>query len=184
MDSIDVYEVLVKQHESMLFAYVMGWVRDPAMAESVVQEAFVIGFQKLAMLEKKERFAAWIRAIARNLAFAELKRRNREMPVDQAVLEGMEEVFSPFDQAAEAETWEERIRALRQCFELLPEKLRQVCHRHYFEDHSVREITEGLKIGMDAVKKRLERARDAIRECIEKRLKLEEPQYGRNEIIR
>jgi RNA polymerase sigma factor (sigma-70 family) len=174
MDTIDVYEVLVRQHEGMVFAYVLGLVRDPMLAEDIVQDALVIGFQKLATLQHKERFGAWLRVIARNLAFAELKRRNRETPADQAVLEGMEDVFAAFDQTRQGETWEERVRIVEDCFHRLPEKLQEVCRLHYFEDQSLRQIVEKLRLGLDAVKKRLERARDAIRECAERRLRLDE----------
>jgi RNA polymerase sigma factor (sigma-70 family) len=174
MDTVDVYEVLVKQHESMLFAYVLGLVRDPSLAEDVVQEAFVIGYRKLSTLEKKESFAAWLRTIARNAAYGQLRKRHREFPADNAILEGMEDVFHAFDQDRSGETWEERVRIVEDCFQRLPDKLREVCRMHYFEDQSTRQITDLLRIGLDAVKKRLERARDAIRECAEKRLKLEE----------
>jgi len=95
MDSVDVYEVLVQQHQSMLLAYVLGIVRDPTLAEDVVQEAFVIGYRKLAMLEKKEAFAAWLRTIARHVAFSQLKKRNREIPSDQGILEGLYRPVSP-----------------------------------------------------------------------------------------
>jgi len=175
MDSVDVYEVLVQQHQSMLLAYVLGIVRDPTLAEDVVQEAFVIGYRKLATLEKKEAFAAWLRTIARHVAFSQLKKRNREIPSDQGILEGMEDVFRVFDQPRGGEPWEARLTIVEECFQRLPDKLREVCRLHYFEDQSTRQITDVLRIGLDAVKKRLERARDAIRDCAEKRLKLEEP---------
>lgn len=173
MDSLDVYEVLVKQHEAMLLAYSLGLTHDLALAEEIVQEAFVIGFEKLDKLRNKASFAAWIRTIARNLAFAELRRRNREVPADEDFISGMDEVFSRFDAPLADDTWEDRVQIIRDCFEHLPVKLRDVTRLHYFEDHSLRQITEKLEVGLDAVKKRLERARDAIRDCAEKRLNLE-----------
>jgi RNA polymerase sigma-70 factor (ECF subfamily) len=172
MDSVEVYEVLVLQHEAMLLAYVLGWVRDPVLAEEMVQEAFVVGYQKLDQLRNKAAFAAWIRTIARNLAYAELRHRHREISIDPELIEGMEDVFSAFDQPHSAETWSDRVQIVRQCFERLPEKLREVTRMHYYEDRSLRQITEVLRVGLDAVKKRLERAREAIRQCAEKQLRL------------
>jgi DNA-directed RNA polymerase specialized sigma24 family protein len=52
--------------------------------------------------------------------------------------------------------------------------LQQVCQLHYFEDQRTRDIAELLQLGLNAVLKRLERARDAIRDCIQKRLKMDE----------
>jgi RNA polymerase sigma factor (sigma-70 family) len=173
MDSVEIYEVLVKQHETMLLAYILGLVRDPILAEEIVQDAFVVGYQKLSQLRDKAAFAAWIRTVARNLAYAELRRRNREFPADQEFLNGMEDVFAIFDEPQGAETWSDRVQIVRECFDRLPDKLREVTRLHYFEDQSLRQITDSLKVGLDAVKKRLERARDAIRDCAEKRLGLE-----------
>lgn len=173
MDSIEVYEVLVKQHEAMLLAYILGLVQDPALAEEIVQDAFVVGFQKLHQLRDKAAFAAWIRTVARHIAYAELRRRSRQIPLDQEFVAGMEDVFGAFDHPQAAETWSDRIQIVRHCFEQLPDKLRQAAQMHYFEDKSIKEITEVLTVGLDAVKKRLERARDAIRRCAEKHLGLE-----------
>ena len=175
MDTVDVYEVLVKQHEQMLFAYVLGWVRDVSLAEEIVQEAFVIGFHKLQMLKDKARFAPWLRTIARNLAFAALRRRNREITLEPSVIEGMEDVFATLDRAeSQGETWDERVKILEECLQKLPEKLLDVCQLHYFDDQPIKQINERLNLGIDAIKKRLERGRDAIRACMEKKLQLEE----------
>jgi RNA polymerase sigma factor (sigma-70 family) len=173
MDSVEVYEVLVKQHEAMLLAYVLGLTRDLTLAEEVVQEAFVVGFQKLHQLREKAAFAAWIRAVARNLALAELRHRNREIPINEEIVHGMEDIFGAFDQPLAGETWPDRVQVVQRCFERLPSKLHEVTRMHYFEDQSIKQISALLNVGLDAVKKRLERARDAIRQCAEKRLGLE-----------
>ncbi|HOW66329.1 MAG TPA: RNA polymerase sigma factor [Candidatus Paceibacterota bacterium] len=172
MDPVDLYEILVREHEAMLLAYVLALVRDPVLAEDITQEAFVIGFRKLDTLRKKEAFASWLRTIARNLAYAELRRRQREVSWDDTLAAGMEDVFRPFDQSPAGDTWADRVRILEECFKRLPDTLREVCRLHYFEDQAIRQITELLAVGLDAVKKRLERGRDAIRKCIENRLDL------------
>jgi RNA polymerase sigma-70 factor (ECF subfamily) len=174
MDPVDLYEVLVREHEAMLYAYLLALVRDPTLAEDIAQEAFVTGFRKLPTLRKKECFAAWLRTIARNIAYAELRRRNREVAWSEGVLQGVEDVFQPLDHSRAGETWDQRVRVLEECYHRLPDRLREVCRLHYFEGQAIREITDRLGVGLDAVKKRLERARDAIRLCVENQLKLDE----------
>ena len=49
----------------------------------------------------------------------------------------------------------------------LPEKLRTVIHLHYYEGYSVREIAEVLGVTVSAVKMRMKRGRDALRERLE-----------------
>jgi DNA-directed RNA polymerase specialized sigma24 family protein len=59
------------------------------------------------------------------------------------------------------------------CFESLPETLRAPCRLYYYEDQQTPRIAEILEVALDTVRKRLERARDGIRECFEKTLGLE-----------
>jgi RNA polymerase sigma-70 factor (ECF subfamily) len=173
MQGLDVYEILVREHEGMLFSYVLSIVGDTGLAEDVAQEAFVQAYRKLDTLRNKDSFAPWLRTIARNIAYAELRRKGREVPTDPEIIQGMEDVYGRLDDTTVGDTWQERARALRTCFEALPDRLRSACGLHYFEDKKTDEVASLLKIGLNAVLKRLERARKAIRRCVEKRLGLE-----------
>jgi RNA polymerase sigma-70 factor (ECF subfamily) len=173
MDEIDVYEILVREHEPMLLAYVCGLVHDHALAEDVCQEAFIQGFRKLSTLQKQDSFAAWIRAIARNAAFGELRRRGREAPTQPALIAGMEEVFTALDRD-DGGGWQSRVQALRACFDLLPEPLRACCRLHYFDGRATADIASSIGSSLAAVLKRLQRAREALATCIGRRLKLAE----------
>ncbi len=170
MDSLQVYEVLVRQHERMLFAYVLGLVQDLSLAEDVVQDAFIIGYHKLATLKRKEHFAAWLRTIARHEALALLRKRGREVLFEPALLEGMEDIFAVRQE--HGETFEDRLEVIEGCFKQLPENLSSVCRLHYLEDQTVNQIAQGLQLQVAAVLKRLQRAREALRECAEKHLNL------------
>jgi RNA polymerase sigma factor (sigma-70 family) len=94
MDQLGVYEILVKQNEQMLFAYIMGIIKDPSWAEDIVQEAFVKAYENLASLKNKEAFGSWLRTIARNVALTELKRKKKEITIEPQILIGMKDIFS------------------------------------------------------------------------------------------
>jgi RNA polymerase sigma-70 factor (ECF subfamily) len=170
-DKLQLYEILAREHEPMLMAYILSLVSDTALAEDIAQETFLIAYRKLSTLKKEDSFAAWLRGIARFEVLAALRRRESEIPCEPAVLDAMEEVFHSFEQTRPAEQWEERFKLVEDCFNLLPEALHTVCRLHYFEDRKAREIAEQLAIGLGAVLKRLERARQAIRDCVQGRLK-------------
>lgn len=172
MDAVEIYEVLVREHERMLHAYLLGIVGDSALAEDVAQEAFIQAYRKLPTLKNKEAFGPWLRVIARNIAFATLRQRGREIATDPEVLQGMEEVFAALDSHKLGSTWEERAALVERCFKALPETLHTVCKLHYFEDRLARDIADALRISLSAVLKRLERARNTIRECVERNLGL------------
>ena len=173
MKSIDIYEILVKEHQPMLQAYILGIVKDHGMTDDILQETFLQAYRKLSTLKDKEAFASWIRAIGRNFAIRALKQRGREISMEPRVIQGMEDVFRKLDDSRLGDPWVERVKVVEQCFKMLPEKLRTVCRLHYFEDKKAREIASSLQVGLPAVLKRLERAREAIRKCAEKRFGLE-----------
>ncbi len=173
MERLDVYEILVKEHEAMLHAYALALVRNHALAEEVVQEAFVQAYVKLSSLQNKGAFPAWLRVIAKNIALAELQRNRKEITFDPQVLDGIEDVFVRFDRPEQGDTWQERVTVVERCFKALPEILHTVCKLHYFEERLARDIAGVLRISLSAVLKRLERARHAIRRCVEKNLRLE-----------
>ena len=83
----------------------------------------------------------------------------------------MDDAFRSFEDAKPSDTWEERFKLVEHCLQHLPESLQRVCHLHYFEDRKAREIAEVLQVGLDAILKRLERARRAIKVCVEGKLK-------------
>jgi RNA polymerase sigma factor (sigma-70 family) len=174
MNDIDVYEILVAEHEGMLQAYVLGIVHDRFLAEDICQEAFVLGFQQLATLKNKASFPAWLRSIARNLSFAELKRRKQEVPTDPEIIQGMEEVFGALDANRNPKSWQERLQVVANCVSRLPATFYDCCRLYYYDGKSMKEVAEILDTSLAAVLKRLERARVVITQCVEKQLSLEE----------
>ena len=173
MSDIRAYEILVREHENMLGAYVRGIVGDAAMAQDIAQEAFLRAYKNLSTFEEGTSFGAWIRTIARNLALDEMRRRRRELSWDPDLIEGIEDVLQPLDDPSKGETWAERLTALEGCYGALPEMLREPCRLYYFEEYPSQRIADTLQIKLEAVRKRLERARSMIKECFEKALRLE-----------
>ena len=52
MDSekVHIYEILARQHEPMLLAYVLSLVSDRQLAEDIAQDTFLIAYRKIATL--------------------------------------------------------------------------------------------------------------------------------------
>jgi len=173
LSDLSPYAILVREHEAMVFSYLLSIVRDRHIAEDIAQETFLMAYKKLSTLKKTESFAAWVRSIARNTAINEMRRRQREVPTDPGVLQGIEDLFAALDDKALADTWAERTAAVQKCFEKLPEAMRRVCELHYMEGKPTKNVANMLTVSLSAVHKRLERARRAVRRCVEKRLELE-----------
>ena len=173
MQDLELYAILIAEHEAMLHAYIMGLTRDSNLADDICQETFVLAYRQLHTLRDKGSFAAWLRGIARNLTYAELKRRKREEPTDPAVLRGMEEVFTALDKNPSGQTWQERARLVAWCVERMPEIMKKTFELHYLEHLKAAAIASRLAASLNAVLKRLQRAREALAACVEKHLGLD-----------
>ena len=172
-DKLRLFEIVAREHEPMLMAYILSMVADHALAEDLAQETFLIAFRKISALRKTDSFAAWLRGIARFEVLAALRKQHAEIPFDPAALNAMEGAFHALEHCGPAESWEERFKLVEDCFSLLPERLQTVCRLHYFEDRKAREIAAQLEVELSAVLKRLERARQSIRDCVQGHLKTE-----------
>jgi RNA polymerase sigma-70 factor (ECF subfamily) len=168
--SLHIFEVLAKQHEPMLLAYLFSIMSDHKLAEDVAQQTLLIAYRKIDTLKTPESFPAWLRGIARLEAFSAMRRQGRERPVEPEVLQQMEEAYMQFEEKLPAETWEERFRLVEECYGRLPDTLQTVCRLHYFENRKAWEIADVLTLNLNAVLKRLERARTAIRDCVKRRM--------------
>jgi len=172
-EKLKLFEILAKEHEPMLMAYILSLVSDRMLAEDIAQQCFLIAFRKISSLEKPESFPAWLRGIARLEVLSTVRKLKNEIPLEPKTVSALDDAFRAFESQEPAETWEERFKIVEECFERLPEALRQVCKLHYFEERKTRDIADQLQVGLNAVLKRLERARQAIRGCVEGQLKTE-----------
>lgn len=168
--SLHIFEVLAKQHEPMLLAYISSIVSDRSLVEDIAQQTLLIAYRKIDSLDDPSAFPAWLRGIARLEAFTAMRKQGREVVVEPDAIQQMDEVYQQFEEQFPAESWEERFHLVEECYEKLPETLQTVCRLHYFEDRKAREIASSLTINLNAVLKRLERARIAIRDCVFRRI--------------
>ena len=169
-NSLHIFEVLATQHQSMLLAYLVSLVGDYALAEDVAQQALVIAYRKIETLNDPALFPSWLRGIARLEGLAALRKRRREIAVPPGAIDELEEAYRRFEQEYSTHTWEERFHLVEECFEQLPDTLRTVCRLHYFENHKAWQIAESMTLNLNTVLKRLQRARIAVRDCVEMRM--------------
>lgn len=72
------FDTLVKLFNAPLLASIRVLVRDPHVAEEVVQESFVRAWIQLASLREAAAFPSWLWGIGRNLARSHLRQRRRD----------------------------------------------------------------------------------------------------------
>ena len=163
-----VFELIVNEHKDMLYVYLLALVRDQALAEDITQETFLAAYEALTMRGTEvHSVPGWLRGIGRNLAAEALEKKKREpalMP-DASAVEG---IMEPFDEFALGDLWRERLEALRECRERLPDHQKRAVEFHYGEDLRAPAIAEKTGWVVATVYQILWEARESLRNCIER----------------
>lgn len=157
-----------------LGAFVSGLLRDAHAAEDVIQEVWV---RLAAEIEKGtaiENQPAWCRGVARNLILKHWRtQQTAKVVADSEVMEAflaqVEQAFAESD-PDEADEWQRRQQALDDCVAALPEKSRRMLSMRYEARKSVEEVAKATGQTFDAVTKALYRLRQALTDCVERKL--------------
>lgn len=144
-------------------------VRDHQIAEEVVQDTFVIAFEKIAQLKEAKKLKSWLIMITTN----ESRRRMRKWSWkniflhhdSQSEMNIVDEVERTPEEAFQL-TWQNRV--LHEAIGELPYKYREVIALYYFEELSTKEITEMINENENTIKTRLSRGRKLLKELMQK----------------
>ncbi|ADE55812.1 RNA polymerase sigma factor [Coraliomargarita akajimensis] len=162
------FEILIAEHRDMMLSYASTLVAgDAHQAEDIVQEACIAAYKNLEKYDINRSFPKWIRGFVRYKALDSKRAAyRRPMIEDPDVIQGMEDVFSMFDQPKEDESWKERLSLLRACTNKLNPGMREVVVLYYQIELSLKGIAEKLAINLATAGQRLSRARKLLRNCI------------------
>ncbi len=167
-DARKLFETLVREHADMLTIYLKSSLGNRSDVDDVFQETMIVAWRRLDDFDPTRPFGPWLRGIARKLVLAHSRRQVRNL-CNPAVLDQLE---ARLDQLASqhGDTWEEKLEVLRACVKSLPEHYRTVVTHRYFQQQAIRQVSESLELSTAAVKKRLQRARSLVLECIQDKL--------------
>lgn len=157
------YGLLIRLHQKRLFRFVFGLVGSFDQTEDIVQEAFVKGYQAIGRFRIDLAFYPWIATIARNLAFNQMARDQKQESMEKMQEKGFDPAsveLGPLDNLLDGENQKRFYRAVA----ALPEKFRVVFAMRHFEDMNYTDIASALKIPPGTVDSRLFRARKMLLE--------------------
>jgi RNA polymerase sigma-70 factor (ECF subfamily) len=163
------FAALARGHHRCLLIYARALARNEATAADLVQDAFIAAWRNLGRFDVTRDFGSWLRGIIRNKWREHLRRHSREVDVDDATLEAWESRFAQWDAnrgAGEADV----LATLDDCLRLLPEAMGEAVRRFYYLEESGETIATSIGIDTTTLRKRLQRAREALRTCLDRKL--------------
>ena len=163
------FSVLAREHHRAMLTYARALCRNETIAADLVQDAFVSAWKNLERFDVTRDFGAWLRGIVRNKWREHLRRHQREVDVDDATLEAWEDRFAGWEENRQCGN-PELFDALEDCLSRLPGTTAEAVQRFYYRDETCESAAKGLSIEITTFRKRLQRARQALRDCLDRKL--------------
>ena len=174
-------QLLWESYSQSIFLYACAKLEDQEEARDVCQDAFLQAMEWLVknpgQVPTKVNFPAWLRRIARNIIIDRFRRPAliRQLPYTQDGAADDEQLYAdwpeistcgPLDNIVK----EEKIDALQECIDALPNRKKQVVILRDVEGLSYSTIAKKVAMPQSTVGVTLHRVRKDLRECVELKL--------------
>jgi RNA polymerase sigma-70 factor (ECF subfamily) len=157
---------LIKSHQAGVWRYLRMLGCSPTEADDLTQDTFLAVLQRPFNDLGPAATGAYLRKAARNL-FLTSKRRNARW----ATLDELDELEAAWSRWARDDGGQHLLAALEQCLTTLAERARKALELRFREGRSRSEIAAGIGLSEDGAKNLLQRAKQHLRECIERRMR-------------
>lgn len=151
MDKNTDFKTIYDKYGDMLYRIAFVYLANPDDAEDVLQDVFLAFFNKNPKLKDEEHKKAWLIRATQNKAINLLKSASRKnVNIDDLQIH-IKDINNDL-----------HIDVLKKVLSLSP-KYKSVIVLYYYNDYSVNEIAQILKISKSAVKMRLKRSRELLK---------------------
>jgi RNA polymerase sigma-70 factor (ECF subfamily) len=151
--------MLVAAKLPRILGLAMRVLRDPAAADDVAQEAFVRVWRTASRWQPgRGRFDTWLHTVVLNLCRDRMRRRPREMGVDQ-----VPDAADPAPDVESALIAAQQSRQVADAIGALPERQREAIMLVHYQDLSGAEAAQVMDISVDALESLLARGRRTLR---------------------
>jgi RNA polymerase sigma-70 factor (ECF subfamily) len=164
------FDLLVTKYQRKLGRLISRFVRDPAEAEDVTQDAFIKAYRALPGFRGESAFYTWLYRIGINTAKNHLLANKRRAPTSTPIDAEESESFEDASLLREVNTPENELMSkqvvgvVQASLQQLPEDLRSALTLREIEGLSYEEIAIVMNCPIGTVRSRIFRAREAVAE--------------------
>lgn len=167
------YALLVNRYQQFVFTLVLRMVNSREEAEEIAQDVFLKAFKGLASFNGNSKFGTWLYTITNNTTLSFLRKKKvsiQSLDTDSVMLEADSK-----DSGVQANLVEQKSKSqlLDRAIGLLSADDAQMITLFYKAEQSLEEIGQIVGIETNAVKVRLFRARNRLKEKLETNFKQE-----------
>lgn len=165
-DDMEAYTLLVQRYQQRVVNTVYRYTGDGPGADDLAQEVFIKVFKARKTWQPVAKFSTWLFRIVTNLCLNEIRNRKHRPGLsldDNPLLDPGQD-----DPALLETSRRELALAVRKALDALPENQRLAVVLNKWEDQSYEQIGEAMNLSVPAVKSLLFRARQAMKESLEK----------------
>jgi RNA polymerase sigma-70 factor (ECF subfamily) len=166
------YTDLIKRHQRFVFTLALRFSKNREDAEEIAQDCFVKAYRSLSNFQRQSKFSTWLYSIVYTTAMTALRKKRVDTDsIDDENMYIQLENHSGYDtNSAENKS---RSYFLNQAIaQLLPDDA-AIISLFYMGEQSLEEIGQALGIEANTVKVKLFRARQRLKEKLERSLKHE-----------
>lgn len=169
---IQAFAALVKSHEHMLLSFALYRLPQHEEALEAVQDSFIRAYEQLADFRTEADFGTWLRSICRYMILSRAKTYSRQkhkhdtyrMQIEALATQHMEQAEMPDSQ-------QDLSLHLHHCTQQLSAQNQSLLNDRYTLKQSTQQISEKTGRTTTWVTSTLHRVRNALRTCIEHRIK-------------
>jgi RNA polymerase sigma-70 factor (ECF subfamily) len=161
---------LMESYYPVFYHITLGYLRQPELAEDSLQEGIMAIYQGLPGLKDPRTFGSWAYTVIRRKALDTSYRAKKEKTLagqgDPTITRTLRS-FSGGNSVQADPLKQAQYEKLRDAVNELEERYRDPVILHYFHGYTLEEISQTLRISVNAVALRLKRARESLRKEME-----------------
>lgn len=160
---VELFDLLYDRYSDKVFRKCMSFAHDRDIASDMVQDILLKVFTQLPKFKGNSRFSTWLYAITYNYCVEYYRRSSRFTTVD--IDERPD--YTEDDDQEEKDLLALRSEKLKYALDQINPEDKVILLLKYQDDASIKDLIEQLNITESAVKMRLSRARQRVRQIIE-----------------
>lgn len=156
---------LVNRHQVTVWRYLRALGAEASLADDLTQDTFLDIMRRPLQQFSDAATASYLRRVAHNLFISRCRREGK-----MHVTEHADQLESAWMRWAGFDSGDRALDALADCFKRLTKRAQEALRLRYAADASRDTIASSLAITEHGAKNLLQRAKNQLRECVEKKL--------------